>query len=158
MHLSQNHNLIHNSNLKFYIRDGRSPIPKCESISRVMSANKSKDTTPEIALRKTLWVNGFRGYRVHYNKIPGRPDICFVSRKIAIFVNGCFWHRCPSCVLPLPKSNSSFWAEKFNKNIQRDKIKIEKLNSLGWKSYVFWECEIKRDIISILTKIQKAIL
>jgi DNA mismatch endonuclease (patch repair protein) len=77
-----------------YKTDKRSPIPKTEAVSRVMSANKAKNTIPEILLRRMLYANGLRGYRVHYKKVPGRPDVCYVSKKIALFVNGCFWHRC----------------------------------------------------------------
>lgn len=91
-----------------YLRDKRSPTPKNESTSRVMSANKGKDSKPETTLRKKIWSEGLKGYRLHYKKIPGRPDICFVSKKVAIFVNGCFWHRCPKCNYSLPKNNTEF--------------------------------------------------
>lgn len=126
-----------------YIRDGRAPIPVKESISRVMSANKAKNTIPEITLRNALWHAGARGYRINWKKVPGRPDIAFPGRKIAIFVNGCFWHRCPKCKLPLPKSNRSFWANKFSRNKKRDGQKIKDLIGIGWRTVVVWECEIK---------------
>ena len=106
---------------KSYLRDKRSPTPSSESTSKVMSANKSKDTKPEIKLRKILWKEGIRGYRLNWKKAPGRPDIAFPGRKIAIFINGCYWHRCPKCELPLPKSNVQFWKDKFDNNIARDK-------------------------------------
>ena len=108
-----------------YVRDGRAPIPKSEVTSRVMSSNKAKDTKPEMILRKKLWSSGLRGYRLHLKEVPGRPDIAFPKRKLAIFVHGCFWHRCPHCNLPLPKSNREFWKNKFQRNIQRDKMKNE---------------------------------
>lgn len=76
-----------------YVRDKRSPVPKSEATSRVMSANRGRDTGPELLLRRALRAAGHRGYRLHYKKAPGRPDISYVSRKIAIFVHGCFWHR-----------------------------------------------------------------
>ena len=76
-----------------YVRDKRSPVPKSEAASRVMSANRGRDTGPELRLRRALWAAGRRGYRLHYKKAPGRPDIAYPSRKIAIFVHGCFWHR-----------------------------------------------------------------
>ena len=85
---------------KKYIRDKRSPKPLSESTSKVMSANKAKNTKPEIALRKALWSEGYKGYRLNWKNVPGRPDIAYPGKKIAIFVNGCYWHRCPKCDLP----------------------------------------------------------
>jgi len=138
-----------------YIRDGRSPIPKNENTSRVMSANKAKDTKPELMLRKKLIQEGLRGYRIHYKKVPGSPDICFTNKKIAIFIHGCFWHRCPKCKLPLPKSNTVFWQKKFNNNKKRDKDKIDLLVNNGWGVMVFWECDIKGDLNSVIARIKK---
>lgn len=135
-----------------YIRDKRSPKPKNDNISKVMSANKAKNTKPELLLRKALRENGFKGYRLNYNKIPGRPDIVFLKKKIAIFVNGCFWHRCPHCKLKLPKNNSTFWKDKFVKNVFRDKIKIMQLKEIGWEVKVVWECEILQEDLNDLTK------
>lgn len=131
---------------KVYIRDGRAPIPEKEATSRVMSANKAKNTKPEITLRKALFNNGLRGYRLHWKKVPGRPDIAYPSKKIAIFVNGCFWHRCPYCKPSFPKSNVEFWKNKFKKNKERDKRKKRELEKVGWKVLVFWECQIKNDL------------
>jgi DNA mismatch endonuclease (patch repair protein) len=140
-----------------YIRDGRSPIPEKESTSRVMSANKGKNTAPELILRKHLWKSGIRGYRLHWNKAPGRPDIAFPSKKIAIFVNGCFWHRCPYCNPSFPKSNIDFWEKKFAKNKARDLKKIQDLINLGWRPLVLWECQINNDIDSCVQVIYQLI-
>ena len=93
---------------KEYVRDGRAPIPKKESISRVMSANKAKNTKPELKLRKALWHSGYKGYRLHPKNIPGRPDIVFKKYALAIFVNGCYWHRCEKCEPSFPKVQSRF--------------------------------------------------
>jgi DNA mismatch endonuclease Vsr len=71
-----------------YFRDKRSPVPKSETVSRIMSANKAKNTGPELTLRKALWSAGIRGYRLHPKKVVGRPDIAFIGRKLAIFVHG----------------------------------------------------------------------
>lgn len=128
-----------------YIRDGRAPIPTSETTSRVMSANVGKNTKPELALRKALRAIGLPGYRLHWKKAPGRPDIAYPGRKIAIFVNGCYWHRCPYCNLPLPKSNNDFWEEKFEKNKKRDADKTRTLKENGWIVLVFWECEVKNN-------------
>ena len=131
-----------------YIRDGRAPIPESEITSRTMSANRGKNTGPELILRKTLREIGLSGYRLHWKKAAGRPDIAYPGRKIAIFVHGCFWHRCPYCDLPLPKSHPEFWSEKFKRNKERDIEKISNLEGAGWKVLVFWECEIKKDASS----------
>ncbi len=140
---------------KIYIRDGRAPIPEKESTSRVMSANKDRNTKPELYLRKTLWKNNLKGYRLHWKKVPGSPDITFPGKKVAIFVNGCYWHRCPHCKLSLPKSNTVFWEEKFRKNVERDKRKIENLENLNWATITVWECQIKTDIDKSVEKIKK---
>jgi DNA mismatch endonuclease, patch repair protein len=138
---------------KNYIRDKRSPIPKNENISKVMSSNRAKDTQPEMILRRKLYNYGVRGYRLHYESVPGKPDIVFISKKIAIFVNGCFWHRCPYCKLTIPKTNQKFWIEKFNKNRARDRQKIRELKKLGWKTIVVWECQILKNVSVQVVKI-----
>ncbi len=130
---------------KVYIRDNRSPEPSSVGVSNIMSANKAKNTKPELYLRKLLRDKGYKGYRINYKIIPGSPDICFVSKKCAIFVHGCFWHRCPYCKLNFPKSNNAFWKAKFDRNETRDKEKIDKLNSMGWNTCVIWECQLKKD-------------
>lgn len=132
---------------------GKPPRAKNNNISKVMRANKAKNTRPELTVRKALRANGLRGYRLHTKKIPGRPDICFIGKKVAIFVNGCFWHRCPHCKLPLPKTNREFWRKKFLRNIERDRLKEKRLTDDGWTVLTFWECQIKRDTKSILEKI-----
>jgi DNA mismatch endonuclease (patch repair protein) len=142
---------------KIYSRDKRSPIPKNEVTSKVMSAIRAKDTKPELLLRRSLWQKGIRGYRLHWKKVPGRPDIAFPGKKIAIFINGCYWHRCPYCDLPLPKNNAAFWSNKFSKNTERDKAKVEALRKLGWDTVTIWECELKTNIKSQIEKIEKLI-
>jgi DNA mismatch endonuclease, patch repair protein len=125
-----------------YIRDGRAPIPQKEITSRIMSSIRAKDTKPELLLRKALWKAGLRGYRLHWEKASGRPDICYPSKKIAIFVHGCFWHRCPHCKQRLPKAHKNFWVNKFKANKERDQRKLRHLGTGGWDVVVFWECEI----------------
>lgn len=140
-----------------YIRDSRSPIPKNSITSKVMSANKAKDTKPELILRKALWKSGVRGYRLHSRDLVGRPDISFPSKKVAIFVNGCFWHRCPHCDLPLPRSNTKFWEDKFLKNKERDIRKVEQLSNIGWVSLVLWECQIRKDIEHCIDEVKQVL-
>ena len=142
-------------NLKSYIRDGRSPIPKKEITSEIMSKIKGENTKPEIIIRKEMWKNGIRGYRLHWKKASGRPDIAFPKRKVAIFINGCYWHRCPNCNPPLPKTHQEFWKEKFQKNIERDKKKINDLQENGWKVIIIWECKIKKNINECLNRIKE---
>jgi len=128
-----------------YLRDGRAPIPKSVTTSKVMSANKGKDTKPELHFRKTLRDLGLTGYRLHWKTVSGKPDITFVGKKVAIFIHGCFWHRCPYCDLPLPRSNTEFWKNKFKRNKDRDDRKEKELIENGWKVFTFWECQIKKD-------------
>jgi DNA mismatch endonuclease (patch repair protein) len=123
----------------------------------MMSAIKGTDTSPERALRSALRAKGMVGYRLNYKKVLGKPDICFVSKKIAIFVNGCFWHRCPHCNYQTPKHNQSYWAIKFNKTTARDKRTLELLKGLGWDVYVVWECEIKKDVNGVAEMLGKRI-
>ena len=122
-----------------------------------MSRNKARNTKPELNLRRSLYADGVRGYRLNWKKAPGTPDIAFPGKKIAIFINGCYWHRCPHCELPLPKTNKKFWEEKFDKNIKRDIKKEKELLDLGWIVLVFWECKIKTNMKDCTNKI-KAIL
>lgn len=128
---------------KTYSRDKRSPTPKSAVVSGVMSAIKAKNTKPELALRQLLWSNDVRGYRLNWKNAPGRPDIAFPGRKLAIFVHGCFWHRCPICAKPNPKHNSEFWQNKFDKNVSRDQMKTTQLQDLGWTVITVWECQLK---------------
>lgn len=115
-----------------------------------MSRNRGKDTKPEVILRKELWKKGLR-YRLHYD-IPGKPDFVFVGKRIAVFVDGCFWHNCPLHGTK-PKTNRKFWEDKISKNVERDKKVTRELISLGWKILRFWEHEIKEDVNGVQQKI-----
>lgn len=128
-----------------YKRDKRSPVPSSESASRLMSAIKGKDTSPEIVLRRELRRQGLCGYRVHMKDAPGRPDIAYKGQKVAIFVHGCFWHRCPKCSPHSPKANSEYWEAKFTRNVERDERKRLELESEGWAVLVIWEHGIKEN-------------
>ena len=138
-----------------YLRDGRAPVPLKETTSRIMSANRAKDTGPELALRQMLREQGIKGYRLHKKDIPGRPDISFGPEKVAIFINGCFWHRCPNCKLPLPNSQRDFWKNKFTSNRKRDRVKLYKLQDLGWQTMVFWECELEKKPAKLVKQVQR---
>ena len=114
-----------------------------EQRSRNMSAIKSKNTKPEIAVRKLLHSMGYR-FRLHRKDLPGSPDIVLPKYKTVIFVHGCFWHRHENCkYASTPKTRQEFWEAKFRENINRDKLNQENLSSKGWKIIIVWECEIK---------------
>lgn len=140
-----------------YIRDGRAPIPKKEVVSRVMSANRAKNTSPEVALKKHLKLNGLKGFASHYKGIPGRPDICYKEYRLAIFVNGCYWHRCPYCKPSVPKTHKGFWTKKFKNNKERDRRKQLELRRHDWHSITIWECQIKKDPDRCVKRIKKMI-
>ena len=109
-----------------------------------MARVKSKNTKPEIFLRKLLWHRGFR-YRVNYKNLPGSPDIYILKYKVAIFVNGCFWHMHENCKYSsIPKSNHDFWKNKLERNVERDKKNYAQLKNMGIKVIVVWGCEIKQ--------------
>jgi len=99
----------------------------------------------EIGFRKALWRLGARGYRVGID-LPGRPDIYFPRSHLAVFVHGCYWHRCPQCSLALPKANRAFWAAKFRENLERDARVVRTLRELGVEVEIVWEHEIRTDL------------
>ena len=123
---------------------------------KCMQANKRKDTKPELILRKHLRNAGLSGYRLQW-RIPGKPDICYPGKKIAIFVNGCFWHRCPKCHPPTPQTNMLFWEDKFTKNVERDRKTNELLKNEGWIVITIWECDIKNNVQGAVEQILQVI-
>lgn len=124
----------------------RAPKPTSAATSKAMKGNKRSNTKPELLVRKRLRDAGLDGYRLQW-KVAGRPDVAWPGKKVALFVNGCFWHRCPHCDLPMPKSNVEYWSVKFKTNVERDQRKIRELESAGWKVHVIWECQLKKDVI-----------
>ena len=115
-----------------------------EERSKRMSLVKSKDTKPELIVRRKLHGMGYR-YRLHQRDLPGNPDIVVRKRRQAIFVHGCFWHRHndPNCRLArMPKSKRHFWEPKLAANAERDQRNIAALTEMGWKVLVVWECEL----------------
>ncbi len=116
-----------------------------------MSLIKSINTKPEMQVRSFLFSKGLR-YKVHY-KIPGKPDIAFPSKKIAIFVQGCFWHKHNCKYSNIPKTNRNYWLKKINYNKKRDVINARKLKSMGWKTVYIWECDLKNSPNRTLNKL-----
>jgi DNA mismatch endonuclease (patch repair protein) len=96
-------------------------------------------TGPELLLRRALHRRGLR-YRVNFRGLPGRPDVAFTRARLAVFVDGCFWHRCPEHG-SLPKNNRNWWAAKLDRNVERDREQDETLRALGWLSIRVWEHE-----------------
>ena len=110
---------------------------------RIMSAVGQRDTKPEMLVRRLLHSMNYR-YRLHRKDLPGRPDIVFGGRRKAIFVHGCFWHRHPGCSkASSPKTRADFWAEKFDRNVERDQQVERRLADVGWQSLIVWECETR---------------
>ena len=113
-----------------------------EKRSEVMARVRSKDTKPEMAVRRYLHNHGLR-YRLHRRDLPGCPDLAFTSRRVAVFIHGCFWHRHPGCrKTTMPASRIEFWRDKFDATVKRDAKAREELHRAGWTVLVIWECEV----------------
>ena len=108
--------------------------------SDIMGRIVSKDTLPEVKVRSVLHRMGYR-FRIHRKDLPGKPDIVLPKWKTIVFVHGCFWHGHDCCEGHIPKTNSSYWAPKLERNRKRDLENAEKLDKLGWKRIVVWECQ-----------------
>jgi DNA mismatch endonuclease (patch repair protein) len=112
--------------------------------SRMMAGIASKDTKPELAVRRYLHRLGFR-FRLHVSRIPGKPDLVLPKHRAVIFVQGCFWHRHADCrYASSPSSNVDKWTAKFAANIARDSRNIAALHDAGWRVFLIWECGLKR--------------
>ena len=119
-----------------------------------MAAIRSKDTKPEMIVRRGLWKRGFR-YRLNYNRLPGHPDLVLRKYRTCVFVNGCFWHGHGAslneegeminekCCCKIPKTNREFWVAKIRRNKERDREEQRKLAAMGWHCITVWECELK---------------
>ena len=108
-----------------------------------MAAIHSKNTKPELIVRKYLFARGFR-YRLNHRRLPGHPDIVMRKYRTCIFVNGCFWHGHEGCkAFRMPKTNTGFWEKKIQRNRQRDHQQLQQLARMGWHCIIIWECELK---------------
>jgi DNA mismatch endonuclease, patch repair protein len=122
--------------------------------SSVMAAIRSKDTRPELVVRKLVHALGFR-YRLHSKDLPGKPDLVFRSKRKAVFVHGCFWHRHSGCSkASTPKTRTEFWECKFNANVARDKRVMRALKNDGWRILTVWQCEL-RDVEELTSRLIK---
>ena len=125
-----------------------------EKRSEVMSKIRSKDTKPEILVRKMLFARGYR-YRLHVKNLPGKPDIVMPKYKAAIFVHGCFWHLHSGCREgTIPKTRTDYWKDKLLGNRQRDKKHMRELRKLGWRVLRLWECEVEKNPDKIMKIIE----
>ena len=118
--------------------DHLTPAKRSWNMSRI----RSKNTKPELIVRKVLHNSGIR-YRLHARNLPGKPDLSNKSKKFAIFVNGCFWHQHKGCKrASIPKSNTDYWIPKLEKNVNRLRENLETLDTMGYRTAVIWECEV----------------
>ena len=134
-----------------------------EITHKIMSSIKSKNTRPELLLRKALWRKNMR-YRVNYKKLPGKPDIVFTKPKVAIFCDGDFWHGHNWAIRGMNSLDeelagySEFWKNKILRNIERDSETNKRLSTMGWTVVRIWESDIKKDVDECVKKIENVIL
>lgn len=121
-----------------------------------MAAIRRRDTRIERRLRSALWAAGVRGYRVDSPTVMGRPDIVFTRTRVAVFVDGCFWHRCPQCFQE-PKSNTEYWRNKIERNVERDGATNETLIADGWAVVRLWEHEVEKDLADCVRRVETAV-
>ena len=128
-----------------------------EKRSEVMRKIKGKNTKPELILRSGLFRLGYR-FRIHKEELPGKPDIVLPKYNAIIFVHGCFWHVHKDCRRArIPSTNSKYWKQKLEKNLNRDKRCTIQLEKLGWNVITIWECEIEKGLKDVLNKIELSI-
>ncbi|MEJ8858644.1 very short patch repair endonuclease [Variovorax robiniae] len=121
-----------------------------EQRSAMMSRIRGKNTRPELALRRQLFAAGYR-FRLHRRDLPGTPDVVLPRYQVALFMHGCFWHRHTGCPMTtVPSTNAAFWEAKFSANVERDAAAVRRLQELGWRVAVVWECVIGPDGLTAL--------
>ena len=120
-----------------------------------MSRIRSRNTTPERAVRHALWHKGYR-YRINDKRLPGSPDLVLPKYRAVIFINGCFWHGHRGCTKYVePKTNAGFWKEKIARNIARDELNAQRLDTLAWTVITVWECELgKKELPATIDRIE----
>jgi DNA mismatch endonuclease (patch repair protein) len=128
-------------------------LPK-ETRSRITASIRSKDTKPEIALRRALWAAGIRGWRCHPKTVPGRPDIAFTKHRVAIFVDGRFWHGHPDYFTP--GKSGPYWDAKIARTQERDRIANDRLCTLGWCVLRIWDFEVEEDVRGVVQRVLDA--
>lgn len=119
-----------------------------------MARVPSKDTTPELIIRRAVHAAGFR-YRLHRKALPGSPDLVFASRSIAVFVNGCFWHGHCCEDGKRPSSNAEYWNQKIGRNVSRDKSNYKALRRMGWTPVIIWTCRLQQGLQRLLVELRE---
>jgi DNA mismatch endonuclease (patch repair protein) len=109
-----------------------------------MARIRSRDTKPELALRQALWALGIRGWRIHSKSLPGRPDLAFTRWRVAVFVDGCFWHGHPDYFTP--GKSGAYWDAKIARTQERDRLANERLTLAGWRVVRLWDFEVEEDL------------
>jgi DNA mismatch endonuclease (patch repair protein) len=132
----------------------RTDVLTPEQRSFCMSRVRSRDTRPELRLRRALWAAGLR-YRLR-SRLPGKPDLVFPSKRVAVFMDSCFWHRCPLHGTK-PKTNAAFWEQKLSSNVRRDRRVNAELAGWGWVVLRVWQHELKDGIAEIVERVMVAL-
>lgn len=135
------------------------PAPPAASpaVRSSMRGNRSSRTKPEVVLADELRKAGIKGFRLNCKELPGSPDLTFQQTKLAVFVHGCFWHRCPYCQPHFPDSNQEYWEAKFARNKTRDARVRTQLRKQGWKPITIWACQLKKNPRRTVSRIRKAL-
>jgi DNA mismatch endonuclease (patch repair protein) len=136
---------------------GRIPPASNQNVRKVMQSNRGRDTGPEVALRRGLRQAGLGGYQINYRIGRKRLDISYPSHKVAVLVHGCFWHNCPSCNLPIPKSHTAYWRRKFSINKLRDEETFRQLRAEGWLVTQFWEHELTASVTRCVARVARVL-
>ena len=132
------------------VADTRTP----EQRSRIMAAVRGKNTSPEVALRRALWAAGARGWRCHYRRASGTPDLAWPGRRVAVFVDGAFWHGHPS--RHKPGRSGDYWDRKIQTNVERDRRVDRELREAGWTVLRLWDFEVRRDLSGVVERVLEA--
>lgn len=126
-----------------------------EQRSRAMARIKRRDTKPELLLRRALWSAGWRGYRVDDRRLPGRPDIAWTRHRVAVFIDGAFWHGHPSAYTP--GQHGIYWDEKVARNCERDRLANAALTAMGWKVLRFWDFDVRKELAACLAEVARTL-
>ena len=137
-----------------HLNESRTPAPLSPAVSAQMQRMPRSSTGPETLIRKELHRRGLR-FRVNLRELPGRPDIVFTAARIAVFVDGCFWHSCPDHGI-LPKNNREWWRDKLARNVQRDREKDVQLAQMGWTVVHVWEHESPSSVADAIEEVWRS--
>ena len=133
------------------------PSASSPAVRASMQGNKPKKTKPEFILKEELKKEEIKSFHMNYDKLPGTPDFAFKKEKLAIFLHGCFWHRCPYCNPHFPNSNQEYWSAKFARNKVRDVRVRKELRFQGWRPMIIWECKLKKSPRKVISRIRKTL-